>query len=79
MSGDKLSKIDKQIAALQEERTKLLSDPTRQEIRELYGELDRVLNRLGELGEDVTTDEGQVVTVLGTRFYYAHGCGLRER
>ncbi|MFE0472607.1 hypothetical protein ACFW2V_13430 [Streptomyces sp. NPDC058947] len=79
MSDDKLSKIDEQIAALQRERAGLLSDPKRQEIRSLYGELERILDRLGELGEDVTTDEGQVVTVHGTRFYYAHGCGLRER
>lgn len=79
MSSDKVSKIDEQIAALQRERAKLLSDPKRQEVRDLYGELERVLDRLGDLGEDVTTDEGQVVTIHGTRFYYAHGCDLRER
>lgn len=79
MSSDRLSEVDAQIARLQEERNKLAADPERLEVRGLYEELERVLDRLAELGEDVTTDEGQVVTVLGTRFYYVHGCTLRER
>jgi len=79
VSSDRLSEVDAQIARLQEERNKLAADPERLEVRGLYEELERVLDRLAELGEDVTTDEGQVVTVLGTRFYYVHGCTLRER
>lgn len=79
MSGDKLSEIDAQIARLQRERDALAVDPKRAQVREAYGELERILDHLAEMGEEVTTDEGQVITVLGTRFYYAHGCGLRER
>src|SRR5690606_8703151 len=79
VSSDRLSEVDAQIARLQEERNKLAADPERLVVRGLYEELERVLDRLAELGEDVTTDEGQVVTVLGTRFYYVHGCTLRER
>lgn len=79
MGSDKLSEIDAQIARLQEERDKLAADPKRQEVRGLYGELERVLDRLEELGEVVSTDEGQAVTVIGTRFYYSHGWTLRER
>ncbi len=79
MSNDKLSEIDAQIARLQRERDALAVDPKRVQVREAYGELERILDHLAEMGEEVTTDEGQVITVLGTRFYYAHGCGLRER
>lgn len=79
MSGDKLKAIDAQIARLQRERDELAADPARVQIRETYGELERVLDRLEELGENVITDEGQTITILGTRFYYAHGCDLRER
>ncbi|QJD53881.1 hypothetical protein SEA_KELA_321 [Streptomyces phage Kela] len=79
MSSDKLSEIDAQIARLQRERDELAADPERVKVREAYEELERILDRLEELGENVITDEGQTVTVLGTRFYYAHGCSLRER
>jgi hypothetical protein len=79
VSNDKLSEIDAQIARLQRERDALAVDPKRVQVREAYGELERILDHLAEMGEEVTTDEGQVITVLGTRFYYAHGCGLRER
>lgn len=79
MSGDKLKAIDAQIARLQRERDELAADPERVKVREAYEELERILDRLEELGENVITDEGQTVTVLGTRFYYAHGCSLREQ
>lgn len=78
MSGDKLSKIDEQIAALQRERAEL-SDPKRLEIRNLYGELERILDRLDELGEDVSNGDGYTIHVTGTLFSYTHGDGLRER
>jgi hypothetical protein len=77
--GDKLSKIDEQIAALRRERADLLSNPNRQEIRDLYGELERVLDRLDELGEDVSNGDGYTIHVTGTLFSYTHGDGLRER
>lgn len=78
MGDSKLSEIDRQIAALQRKRAEL-SDPKRQEIRDLYGQLEQVLDRLVELGEDVSTGDGCVVNIVGTRFSYTHGLGLRER
>lgn len=79
MSGDKLSEIDAQIARLQRERDELAADPARVQIREAYGELERILDRLDELGEDVSNGDGYSIHVAGTRFSYTHGDDLRER
>lgn len=78
VADEKLNAIDKKIAALQAERAEL-SDPKRQEVREAYGELERILDRLEDLGEDVTTHNGEVVTLVGTRFGYMHGSPIWEK
>lgn len=82
MSDDKPEKVDVKIAALQEaldNRKKELADPKRQKIRALYGELERILDQLEELGEDVSDGERYVVYVAGTLFSYMHGDGLQEK
>lgn len=79
MSGDKLSEIDAQIARLQRERDKLTADPKRAEVKRAYEELAKTLNRLDELGEDVSNGDGYAIYVVGTRFSYTHGGDLRER
>lgn len=79
MTDRKLDKINKQIADLEREREKLLSDPKREEVRELYGELDRILDRLAELGEDVVTRDGEIISIVGTRFSYMHGMDLHGK
>lgn len=79
MSGDKLNEIDAQIARLQRERDKLAADPKRAEVRRAYGELDRILNQLDGLGEDVSNGDGYAIYVVGTLFSYTHGGDLRER
>lgn len=79
MSSDKLNEIDAQIARLHQERDRLTADPKRAEVKRAYGELDRILNQLDELGEDVSNGDGYAIYVVGTRFSYTHGGDLRER
>lgn len=79
MSGDRLDEIDRQIADLQRKRAELSDNPKRREVRELYGELERILDRLEELGEDVSNGDGYAICVVGTLFSYTHGFDLREK
>jgi tetrahydromethanopterin S-methyltransferase subunit G len=74
----RLDEVNRKIAELEARRAELL-DPKRQEIREAYGELERVLNRLDELGENVSNGDGYAVHVVGSRFRYTHGDDLQER
>lgn len=79
MSSDRLSEIDAQIARLQRERDELAADPKRAEVKRAYGELEEILNRLDDLGEDVSNGDGYAIHVTGTLFSYTHGGDLRER
>ncbi len=79
MDDDKLSEIDAQIAQLQRERDRLAADPKRAEVKRAYGELDRILDRLDELGEDTSDGDGYALNITGTLFSYTHGGDLRER
>lgn len=74
-TDERLAKLKAEVAA----REAQLTDPKRQEVVELYGKLDRILDRLAELGEDVTTHDGDVISIVGTRFSYLHGLDLTEK
>lgn len=78
MSDNRIGEIDKRISELKRERAEL-SDPKREEVRALYGELERVLDRLEDLGEDVSNGDNYAIHIVGTRFSYTHGIGLADR
>lgn len=78
MGNGRLDDVDAQIAQLQREREELVS-PERTRVREAYEELEKILNRLEELGEDVSNGDGYTIYITGTRFSYTHDMGLQER
>lgn len=78
---EKLKEIDQRIEGLKNlraEREKELADPERQEVYRAYEELDRILDRLVDLGENVETPEGHDIDIAGRLFRYSYGSGIRE-
>lgn len=68
---DRIASIDEEIKKLEADkkaREEKLSDPTYQEIRELWEEIADKLNRLDEMGEDVSDSEGNALTLNGKTF-----------
>ena len=72
---DKLRKIQKAIAELEEAKKRRmaeLSDPKRAKVRKLWEELRRAINELEDAGENLATSDGNALYITGDTF--ALGC-----
>lgn len=81
MKDKKLEQIDREIEKLKnlrEAREEELVDPERQEVYRLYRELDRILGRLDELGENIEDGDGYGLYIVGRLFSYSYGDGVTE-